>query len=190
MLKDYLKKCAIVLNRDDILNAISSFNTVSEIDNNQIKNDVLRLISYFNFTVKTICEDYFDLTDTDSFVSDENGRVYFYNFAFAPIKILEVLDNNKKINFFSHPDYVDLKIPLSNFTITYKYLPDDKTDLSEEVGLPKILSDRIIIYGMVSEFLASKNQFSESEYWKNKFLYELFKFKVKKERRLKSTFCK
>ena len=36
--------------------------------------------------------------------------------------------------------------------------------------------------------LASKEKFTESEFWKNKFLYEIFKLKTKKERRIKSTF--
>ena len=30
--------------------------------------------------------------------------------------------------------------------------------------------------------------FDESEFWKNKFMLEIFKLKTKKERRLKSTF--
>ena len=54
--------------------------------------------------------------------------------------------------------------------------------------LPKTIIKKVICYGIVSEAFACKNLFNESEFWKNKFLFEIFKLKTQKERRVKSTF--
>jgi hypothetical protein len=191
MLKDILKKCASLLNRDDILSAIYSSSQVSEIENNQIQNDVSRLISYYNFITKTLCEDYFDLICTEDMVSDESGKLYYSNFKHTPIQILNVVNNeNNPQKYISYPEYIITESPEKSFCVTYKYLPEDKNNLCDEIEFGLKLPEKIVIYGMASEFLASKNQFNESEFWKNKFMFEIFKIKTKKERRLKSTFCK
>ena len=76
----------------------------------------------------------------------------------------------------------------TEYCIEYDYIPNELTDLTDEVQLPVYLNQKVICYGVVSEFLASKDQFDKSEFWKNKFLYEVFKIRIKKERRLRPTF--
>ena len=56
MLKDILIKSAELLNRDDIINELT--NKPNNL-NPAIQNDICRLISYYNYTVKTLCEKYF-----------------------------------------------------------------------------------------------------------------------------------
>ena len=79
---------------------------------------------------------------------------------------------------------------LSNHKIKviYNYVPSEINDLNQGINYPSVLNDKIVCYGIASEFLASKDQFDKSEFWKNKFLFELFKFKTKKERRLKKLY--
>ena len=75
------------------------------------------------------------------------------------------------------------------YFVNYKYLPPEISTLDSELKISDTLK-KILCYGVVSEFLASKNLFNESEFWKTKFLNEIFKVRNKRERRFKSTFCK
>ncbi len=193
MFKDFLKKCASVLNRDDIYDELSSKTELSEIANQQIQNDIVRLINYYNFILKAVCEDYIELVETETIFSNNEGRFYYSNLTFEPVKILNVYDINlNEIRFIPYPEFIDLYKANETYMVKYKYLPKDIVDLNSniETKATKAIPDKLLIYGIVSEFLASKNKYNESEYWKNKFMYELFKYKLKKGRRLKSTFCK
>ena len=81
-------------------------------------------------------------------------------------------------------------MPESNvcYEITYKYLPDSIKNLNDKITLPKGVTIKAICYGIASEFLASKNQINQAEYWNNKFMLEIFKSKTSKARKLKLSF--
>lgn len=191
MLKDFLIKCSELLNRDDIVQTLREVNDIDSIENAQIKNDVLRLISYYNFTVSTICENYYELTDTQSITSDENKKIYFYRLNFLPIKIISVFDEyDNPVVFDLFNDYILLSESNKNYNIYYAYVPQSIYNLNDEIQIPEYLCIRLVRYGVVSEFLASKNQFNESEFWRTKFMDEIFRTKNRRERRFKSTFCK
>lgn len=188
-IKDIIKKCAQLSNRDDIASAINEANILSEITNTSLKNDIIKLIQYYNFVLENIYENYINIEETDQLISDESNRIYFNSFKYKPIKIIKVTDlNNKNIYCSIHSEYIETNSPYSDFRITYYYTPAPAFELNENLSLPYNLNERVICYGIVSEFLASKDQYDKSEFWKNKFLYEIFKFKVKKERKLKLTF--
>ena len=189
MFKDILMKCSDLAGRPDISQTIKSCSSVDEIDNPQIQNEVIKLIAYFNFTVSSIFQSYIDLFFTDTIASDENNKIYFYNFTFNPIQIMSVVD--EKLNISSakiYSGYVLTNSPNKIYKITYKHLPCEIKDLNSDLNFPKILNKKIICYGVVSEYFASKNMFSESNFWRNRFMYEIFKAKTHKERRVKSTF--
>ena len=189
MIKQLLKKCAELINRDDILDSLKTTDSVDDISNTTIQNDIIRLISYFNFVVSNIFENYINLTETESLVSDENNRIYFSLFKKKPIKIISVKNpSNTNTHYSLHASFINTNSPNTEFNVTYNFVPSEAKDLNDEFEIPYNLNTKIICYGIVSEFLASKDQFEKSEFWKNKFLYEIFKLKTKKERRLKSTF--
>lgn len=191
MLKNLLKKCAETLNRDDIVQTLNKTNDLSEIDDGQIKNDIYRLISYFNFISKTICEDYSLLKETESILSSPTGQIEFFKFHHTPTKIIAVFDlNMNKKNFLLYPESIKTNVFNEMIYVTYNYILPDKQNLTDKLEITKLVPEKIFVYGVLSEFLASKNQFEASEFWKNKFMFELFKIKIKKERRFKSTFCK
>lgn len=191
MLKNLLKKCAETLNREDIVQALSKTDDLSQIDDGQVKNDIFRLISYFNFISKTICEDYSLLTETESILSSATGNVELFRLHHTPTKIISVFDlNMNKKSFVVYPEVIKTNVFNEMIYITYNYILPDKQKLTDKLEITKLVPEKIFVYGILSGFLASKNQFEASEFWKNKFMYELFKIKIKKERRLKSTFCK
>lgn len=190
MLKNFLIKCAMLLNRDDIIVALQNTNDISDIENEQIRNDILRLINYFNYTFSSLCENYLEITHTQPISSDSNKNIYYYKFDFAPLKILYIYDEfNNVVNFKIYSDHILLSESNKTYFVNYKYLPPEISTLDSELKISDILK-KILCYGVVSEFLASKNLFNESEFWKTKFLNEIFKVRNKRERRFKSTFCK
>ena len=78
--------------------------------------------------------------------------------------------------------------PNTKYYIKYTFSVEPLKDFSDKQTFGHFLSDDIVVLGVVSRFLASKGKYNESEFWNDKFMYNLFKFKVKKERQLKSNF--
>ena len=185
MLKDVLIKTAELINRDDIREELKS-QTPS--NSTSIQNDIYRLISYYNYTVEKLCENYFNIKHTQFIYSDKNRKINYLNFTFEPIKILSVSKNGRPLFFSEYSKY--LTVPEANvcYEITYKYLPDTIKNLNDNITLPKGVTIKTICYGMASEFLASKNQITQAEYWNNKFMLEIFKSKTSKDRKIKQTF--
>lgn len=189
MLKQILIKCSELINRDDISSILKNHSSINEIENQALQSDVIKMITYYNFVVENIYENYLKAYNIETLVSDENNQIDYSNFKFKPIKILDVKSTlNQSTAHSIHSKYILTNLPNTEFIIHYQYTPNEADDLSDEVFLPLNLNARIIIYGIASEFLASKDQFEKSEFWKDKFLYEIFKTKIKKERRLKSNF--
>lgn len=189
MLKNILIDCAELLSRDDILDTLKTINSLEDITNKQIKYDINRLIYFYNSTLYLACEDYLDLTYSEILKSDANNKIHYYKFEFDPVRILDIRNETGRIVKANiTPTYLLVSSANTAYQITYKYLPNKVCDIYEKTQLPKNLSAKVLVYGIISEFLASKNQFSQSEFWQNKFLNGLFKIKNFKGRHLKSTF--
>lgn len=189
MIKQILIKCTHLVNRDDIMSALKNASTINDISNTSIQNDIIRLISYYNFVVDSIFENYIKLEESETLYSDENNRIYFSNLKYKPVKINNVLNSSNSNTIYSiHTNFISTNASNSEYKIIYNYAPNNIKDINESINIPVFFNEKIVCYGVVSEFLASKDQYEKSEFWKNKFLYELFKFKTKKERRLKPTF--
>lgn len=191
MLKNILIKCSELIGRDDIISAIKNIDDADNIENVSLKNDVVKLISFYNYVTNNVYENYLDLNFSENVKSDFERKIYYHDLYYYPIKIIELSDNQfEYLSFKSKPNYIEVNEPNKIYTVKYKYVPDAIENLNDKVFLPKAISRNIICFGMASEFLASKGQYNQSEFWKNKFLYEIFKIKTHKERHLKSTFCK
>lgn len=191
MLKDILIKCAEILGRDDIVSTLNSTDVLDSVQDAYIQQDISKLISYFNFTVNSICEHYLELKDVDRVKSNHEGKIFYHDFHHYPIKINQVCDQNKTpIHFQVYTNFIVTRNPNKLHYVTYRYVPKAILKLDDEVILPLKINDNVICFGVVSEFLASKGQYNQSQYWKDKFLLEVYKLKVYRERRYKSTFCK
>ncbi len=184
MLKDILLKTAELINRDDLIDGL---NKNSSENSQSIQNDILRLISYYNYTMETLCENYFNLTHTQELFSN-NKKINYLSFSYEPTKIINVCKNKKPVFFSSYSKHITVPEENVKYEVTYKYLPDRVTNLNEQISFPKGISEKIVCYGIASEFLASKNLFTQAEYWNNKFIFEIFKSKTSKNRKLKQTF--
>ncbi len=189
MIKQIFLKTSQLLNRDDIYKELNKITTIEECSNQSIQSDIVRMINYYNFVINTIFENYISLETTEEVLTNENGEVFYSSFSQTPNKIITVLNSsNQKC---SHKILINkILTDLSNqkIKVVYNYVPSEINDLNQGINYPSVLNDKIVCYGIASEFLASKDQFDKSEFWKNKFLFELFKFKTKKERRLKKLY--
>ena len=160
MLKNILIKTAELINRDDILSSLKKINSIDEINNDNLSNDITKMISYSNFQS-------------------------------TPTKIISVKTISNFNTLFSiNSTFITTNAPNQTYLINYNYLPNELKNFDDCLEIPFGFNIKIICYGIASEFLASKDQYDKSEFWKNRYLYEIFKLKIKKERRLKSTFIK
>ena len=186
MLKDILIKSAELLNRDDIVNELSLKNNFTQ--NTMLENDILRLIHYYNYTIECLCEKYFSLEFTDEVTSDKNRKIYYEYLSLEPIKIISVSLNNKNCYFFESSNYITVPNSNCTYNVKYSYVPKPILEISSKEHKINGVSNNLICYGIVSEFFASKNMFEESNYWHNKFMFEIFKSKTKLNKKMKATF--
>lgn len=183
MLKNILLQTAQLINRDDIIDALNNGS-----DSQSINNDIIRLISYYNYTIETICENYFFVNHKQVLMSDKNRKISYLAFSFNPTKIISATKNGKKVMFSEYSKYLLMPEANTCYEIDYNYILDRVTELNKKITIPKGVSEKTICYGIASEFTASKNQPSESQFWKNKFMLEIFKSKVSKNRTIKKTY--
>lgn len=185
MLKDILLKTAELINRDDIITELNSDSTSHP---TLIENDILRMISYFNYTMETLCDNYFNITNSQVLYSDKNRKISFLNFTYEPTKIEKVTKNEKPVFYSEYVKYLSVPQAETSYEVTYKFLPEPINNLESNVTLPKGVTTKIICYGIASQFLASKNLTEQAEFWNNKFMLEIFKSKTSKNRKIKQTF--
>ena len=79
MIKEILIRSCEILNRNDIIQTLKSVNKTEEISNEQIQSEVYKLLSYYNFVASSIFQNYFELTFTDTLMSDEYNKIQYYN---------------------------------------------------------------------------------------------------------------
>ena len=75
MLKDILLKTAEIINRDDLIDGLNNSN-----NSPSIKNDIIRLISYYNYTLETLTDNYFNLVNKQTIQSNNNKQINIINF--------------------------------------------------------------------------------------------------------------
>lgn len=188
MLKDILLKTAELINRDDLIDVLKNEQAITQETPNSVQNDILRLISYYNYTVETLCENYFNLVHHQNIYSNGSRKINYLNFDFEPTKITKVTKNGRPVFFSEYSKYLTVPEEKVLYEVTYKFLPDRITDLNQKIDLPHGVTKKLLCYGIASEFLASKNKLAFAEHWKNKFMFEIFKSKTRQDRRLKPTF--
>ncbi len=189
MIKELLKKCAELINRDDIVEELNNVNLLEEIEDQQLANDIIRLLNYYNYIVSSVFEFYLPVEEIVEANSDESSKIYYNHLGRNPNKINWVKTKDEGVTHYSlHIDHILVTEPIKPYIVSYNFTPSEIYELNTIYQLPLGINDKIICYGVASEFFASKDQLEKSEYWRNRFLYEIFKIKTKKERRLKKTF--
>lgn len=188
MLKKLLIHCCELLNRNDISTELKTNNTVADIFDNTIQNDILRLISFYNYTTSLIFNNYIKLINTEVVTTDKFGNIYFDKFIYTPVEIAGLKNKNKQIQYTIYPSHINTTLCNTPLIVSYQYIPKSINKLCDKLFTNDINILNAISYGVVSEFLASKNLFNESDFWKNKFMNKLFELKSNKNRYIKTRF--
>lgn len=190
MIKNLLIKCCGLINRDDLITELKNANSIEDIVKNDVKTEIIKLISYFNFVITSLFENYIKLEYCEKVTSDSMCEIDYELLTYRPIEILKVEDAvSTPAEYIVKPNFILTRCAKKDFFVTYKYTPHKVHDINENFIMPKGLNDKIITYGIISEFLASKGKFQESEFFSDKFMYEIFKLKTGKEKKLRKTFC-
>ena len=71
-------------------NDLIQYSEIQSIPEVQSQNDILRMISYYNFITNDIFENYLDCDYTESFTTNKNGIVYFENFTYEVLSFPEL----------------------------------------------------------------------------------------------------
>lgn len=191
MLKNILLKTSELVNRNDLISTLKESNSIEDIDDSNMTIEISKMISYCNYILNDIFENYIFLEKEESINTNEDGNIYYSNLTQKPIKIISIKSSQgNNLSYKIYSTYIYTNIPNQEFIVNYNYIPNEISNFNDTIELPINLNYKTICYGIASEFLASKDQFEKSEFWKTKYLYEIFKLKIKKERRFKSTFCK
>ena len=77
MLKHLLIKTAEIINRNDIISCLKTTNSIDEISDSSLQNEVCKLKNFYNFTVSSIYENYLDLTYTEKVKSDSEKKIHY-----------------------------------------------------------------------------------------------------------------
>lgn len=188
MVKNLLIKCAELLNRSDIIQEIKIHNSIEEIEEQAVQNDVLRLISFYNYITASVFDNYLELVETENIVTDSIGNLYLSKLSKTPTKIVKLKHHNTAIRYIIYPNCLSTNFTNEEITITYNYLPKEVKDFNDKLFTKDIGILNTLSYGVASEFLASKNLFSESDFWKNRFMFNLFDLRQNKNRYIKPSF--
>ena len=189
MLKDIIKRCAYFLNRDDIVKELDDADEIDEITDDKIKLEVLKLVDFFNIVSNSVFENYLELVFCEQILSNSDSQISFDRFSKIPVKVLNVeTELGSTVNFSNNAFFVKVPSPKQLYSVTYRFVPGQLTELTDNTEFLPLIYQDIICYGILGEFLATISKFSESTYWKEKFTSELFKIKTRKERRVRSNY--
>jgi len=190
MLKDIIKRCSYLLNRNDILRALDDADEIDDITDDEIKLDVIKLIDYYNTVVCSVFENYLELVFSEKILSSADSKICYERFSKMPVKVISVeTELNNQVKFTKAPFCIFVPKSKELYNVTYRFVPKKVKDLGDKVECMPPLYRDIICYGILGEFLAGTSKYSESIFWKEKFTSEIFNLKTKKERRVKSTYC-
>ena len=177
--KDILKTVAVLINREEILEFLNNgyANNYSAIN-----DDVNLLVTCYNIVAEEIATEYYKLKTIEKHIS-KNGVLKYSEFINNPISIISVKDkNDNSVTYKVMPSEILLN-ELEVF-VEYCYTPQNKglDEVSDYSSTP--IKNRVIAYGVATEYLLIKGAFEEAVLWHEKYVEalkgSLIKSKMKK----------
>ena len=167
MLGKIIKNIALILDDQQTLK------NLSEIENNpeiQMSTSTQTYITLVNFVLTNIAENFLCYSCTQEFVSDLNCKIELVDFRYTPCNIKHVKNESfRNTKFYVSLDHIYVDNPNRVYFVEYCFVPPDLTNLTDTVMLPIGLDYKAICYAVVSEYYASKLQFTEANIWELKY---------------------
>ena len=190
MLKEIIKKCANLIGRDDIFIEIENKNSIEEIEDINLKYEVIRFIHYYNTISSGVFERCLKLEFCENIASNSQGELPFNRFSKRVVKVLKIQnERGREVKFSTSPFSVTTDSKNYLFKVTYNYTLSRANDLCDYVEDIPLDYETVLCYGIIMEFFSSIGKYKESDFWRDKFCTLLFNMDSKKERRVKSTYC-
>lgn len=158
--KNVMRKAAELLgNEDDLLDYINGVGTQGE-------KPAELLLNCYNLIENELALDYMPLIKEDSF-SVAGGRIVYSSFSSSVVRIIEVRNGQgEKIPFRLFASYME--VDADTAVVKYAYTPTEKTTDGEcecAIGV----SERLIAFGMASEYSAALGLYEEASVWDKKY---------------------
>ena len=157
--KDIVKRAARNLGREDL---------VSALDKDELEGEARTLVDCYNFVENEIALDYLPLKAEEEFTPEENGIAYS-RFSHAPVNVMRVrTPAGGRVDFELFPALLRLPDGTGAVRVVYAYAPAKK-GISDESEFTGKISERLLSYGVSSEFCLVRGQYSEAAVWERKY---------------------
>ncbi|MBR6737844.1 MAG: hypothetical protein IKL82_05730 [Clostridia bacterium] len=177
--QNVINTALLMLNETELYNYING----NEESQERYVQDKELLIKSLNEALYSISE-YYPLQETQTLVP-VNGKITYKSFSKSPYKIVSIEDENGyKVNAKINPVCIEVN---KKVTVTYKYYPSavSLTDILPYDNTP--ITENIIAFGLISEFLVYRGRYNEALAYSDKFINGLIKAKgIFKKKKLKA----
>ncbi len=167
--KDIVKKVAVFLDRKDVVEYLETGATENYL---AVLEDVKLLQNCYNVVGEEIASLYYRFKAVEKLSPSLDGVVKLSNFSNNPLAIISVKDDKgNKINAKILP--TEIVTDQKNVTVEYYYVPSYKKldDISDFKGTP--ITDRILSYGILTEYYLIKGGYEEANLWHGKYINAL-----------------
>ena len=124
------------------------------------------LLRCYNLVENEVALDYIPLICEDTFETD-TGVVYYTQLSQKIVRVIGVKDGaGNDISFTIFPEYV--KGQAGKMTVRYAYMPVEKT-IDSEVEFKTRVSERLLVYGVITEYKLAGGYFEEASVWDAKY---------------------
>lgn len=127
-------------------------------------------INSLNIAVDTIYSRYYFNTKTMNVVSDSESRVPYEALSERLFEIIKVKNKRgEEVEFYSLPFSLYLPKPLTEYVVSFKFLPRKVVSIDDEVEVLPFISIKAIAYLMVSDIYLARGMYDESKFFFSKF---------------------
>ena len=163
VVKNIIKNVAKVLFRDDLVQAVDSISPTSE-----QTSDINFILMCLNFVNNTIATDYINL-ESEVEVDNNSGLIPFSSICqdniLDVVCVKDLFGNKLKFKVLHN----GVEAPKGRVKIKYAYFPDELKLSDSFTYYNTHLTERIITYGVLSEYFYIKGNFDDASLWDSRF---------------------
>ncbi len=176
LVKDVVSLACELIGLDDVSSELKDAENAKEKGedfsfSSPVKKKIDKLLKCVSLTADRIASNYLSMNTSDEMVSDFQGKISYDEFSHNVIDVITVSDASSEalIKFNALPFHIYLPYKNRRVIVDYRFSPKAVKSIDEYIALPPIISKRTIAFGIVSDFLLSKNIYDESKFWNEKF---------------------
>ncbi|MBQ7453284.1 MAG: hypothetical protein IJS68_03355 [Clostridia bacterium] len=167
MLNDLLMLVGSLLGLGDVTDYLASYDADNPTTPPSNLTDLKRLA---NFAYSQIVRDYMPLLITETKTSNASCEIAYAGFSKTVANIKKVcFENGTPCTFRCFPEFIKVGYPTRKFLITYAYVPNEFSDLEDEIELPFGLSLTAVAFATCFEYAIAGGLYDEADMWEQRF---------------------